>query len=77
MPTKLHSNTYLELILPLFVLTISSAHLNCLLTVVSGLEIGEEKEKGTEKKTLGSVSLGADRKLERELHPRVFNYLGL
>lgn len=47
--------------------------------MLSGLEIGEEKEKETEKITLVSVPLEADRKLERDLHPkdRVFNCLGL
>lgn len=47
--------------------------------MVSGLEIGEEKEEGTEEITQVSVSLRADWKLERELHPKdqVFNCLGL
>lgn len=48
----------------------------------SGVRSGdrcEEKEEGTEEITLISVSLEADRKLERELHPKdqVFNCLGL
>lgn len=48
--------------------------------MISGLEVGhKEKEKGTEKITLVSASLQADRKLERELNPKdqVFNCWGL